>query len=168
MDNMQLLYLFTIMNTSCRFIHLAVGDLLYFARDRVGIFGTLMVELCRGSLGCGTPCPILHVRGDNHVISSCYDVEEHVWALLSQLQETSVDLYNAASAEEVMTPQVERLKYIFGREYPVPSSWAVVHTSGHQQQPAIAATNCTIAALRRHITLMWVVNPCTYRFLANE
>ena len=71
--------------------------------------------------GSQTPCPAVHVKGDDHVIS-CYSVDENILALVSKLPVVSVQIYDTASAEGIIAPQLDRLKQVLANTERGPQS----------------------------------------------
>mmetsp|Transcript_25495 Transcript_25495/g.48213 ORF Transcript_25495/g.48213 Transcript_25495/m.48213 type:complete len:142 (-) Transcript_25495:527-952(-) len=64
------------------------------------------------ALGSAT-CPVLHIKGSNHMLS-CHNVGENVLVMVSQMHQTSVELLDTVAAEDAISGDLARLKQLLG------------------------------------------------------
>ncbi|KAK3248998.1 hypothetical protein CYMTET_41567 [Cymbomonas tetramitiformis] len=68
-------------------------------------------------------CPAVHIKGERHVVS-CYDLNENVIAMITEMHETSIEFYSPEAAEAEVLPLLTGFDELLSTGT---AHWAQVH-----------------------------------------
>eukprot|EP00455_Lapot_gusevi_P036212 TRINITY_DN4020_c0_g1_i8.p1 TRINITY_DN4020_c0_g1~~TRINITY_DN4020_c0_g1_i8.p1 ORF type:complete len:165 (+),score=24.49 TRINITY_DN4020_c0_g1_i8:65-496(+) len=56
-------------------------------------------------------CPVIHIRGNNHLFS-CFDIDTNILAFFSEMHGSVLDSFNTNEADQQMEPILEELRLL--------------------------------------------------------